>query len=362
MSSEQDPVIVGIGMMTAVGLTARETAAAVRAGAMRFTESKLFDQRAEPFTLAEVPQEGLPPLVQALDETTGLTSREMRLLRLAARPLADCLAGLPKTESHPGLILALPETQTTRRLDGAAFLENLWKQSGGTFDLKRSVAPHSGRAGGVIAIAHAAEAIRTNQARFMVAGAVDTYRDLHILGFLDIEKRVKSSAHLDGFIPGEGAAFLLLTQPVRCVSRGTSTPGSGFAGSPNRRARSPLQQRAISRRWTRCRSNTARAIGHREQADRRGLVVDERRESLGEGMERRIHAQSVCVSDRSRHDPSGRLHWRYRRSVWRHPDRSRGCASGRRTRTTRVPDLRLIRSRRSGRHDRGSSLKRADYD
>jgi 3-oxoacyl-[acyl-carrier-protein] synthase I len=246
MSNAQDPMIVGIGMMTAVGLTARETAAAVRAAAMRFTESKLFDQRAEPFTLAEVPQEGLPPLVDVLDEMTGLTNREMRLLRLAARPLADCLASLPRTEPKPGLILALPETQTTRPLNASAFLENLWKQSGGAFDLKRSAAPHSGRAGGVVAIAHAAEAIRSGQAKFMVAGAVDTYRDPHILGFLDIEKRVKSSAALDGFIPGEGAAFLLLSgrsgasaaglRPLAAVSRAAQTlePGHLYSTEPYR--------------------------------------------------------------------------------------------------------------------------------
>ena len=48
------------------------------------------------------------------------------------------------------------------------------------------------------------------QQQFAIAGGVDTYRDLFVLGSLDLEKRVKSASNLDGFIPGEGAGFLLL--------------------------------------------------------------------------------------------------------------------------------------------------------
>jgi 3-oxoacyl-[acyl-carrier-protein] synthase-1 len=46
----------------------------------------------------------------------------------------------------------------------------------------------------------------------MVAGAIDTYRDSFVLASLDGKQRVKSASNLDGFIPGEGAGFLLLTQ------------------------------------------------------------------------------------------------------------------------------------------------------
>jgi len=52
--------------------------------------------------------------------------------------------------------------------------------------------------------------IREGQAELMLAGGIDTYRDLFILSKLDVEKRVKSGTNLDGFIPGEGAGFLLL--------------------------------------------------------------------------------------------------------------------------------------------------------
>jgi 3-oxoacyl-[acyl-carrier-protein] synthase-1 len=66
----------------------------------------------------------------------------------------------------------------------------------------------------------AAERIRMGRARFMIAGGIDSYRDPYVLGTLDIEKRVKSAVHLDGFIPGEGAGFVLLASPEAAAEAG----------------------------------------------------------------------------------------------------------------------------------------------
>lgn len=204
-------VVVGVGMMTPVGLTTGETAASVRSATMLFAETPIRDHRFEPFTLAEVIEDGLPDLSKEAAETPAVTSREARMLRLATMPLRECLQSLKPGTPPPGLILALPETQTTIPLDGKRFLQLLAQQTGNSFNLKQSAAPHVGRAGGLAAIGQAADTIRQGKAKFMVAGGVDTYRDLYVLGTLDMEKRVKSSAHLDGFIPGEGAGFVLLT-------------------------------------------------------------------------------------------------------------------------------------------------------
>ena len=52
MSGEREDrvVIAGVGMMTAVGLSAEETAASVRTGTARFAESSIVDRRLQPFT------------------------------------------------------------------------------------------------------------------------------------------------------------------------------------------------------------------------------------------------------------------------------------------------------------------------
>ena len=146
------------------------------------------------------------------------------MLRLGTVALRECLKSLPPGEAAPGLALSLPETDTTRPLDEHLFLQRLAQQTAGAFEVKHSAAAHRGRAGGLAAVGQAAEMIRTGRARFMLAGGIDTYRDLYVLGTLDMEQRVKSAANLDGFIPGEGAAFVLLGQadgvavPIAAVS------------------------------------------------------------------------------------------------------------------------------------------------
>ncbi|HET9985779.1 MAG TPA: beta-ketoacyl synthase N-terminal-like domain-containing protein [Longimicrobiales bacterium] len=206
----EDVVIAGVGLTTAVGLSAPETAAAVRAAMMRFEPIAYHDRQFQPFTVAQVPEDGLPPLAPAL-ASLRLTPRVARMLRLATAPLAECVAALPATERKPPLVLALPETETTLPMDGAAFLAALAAQTDGAFEPAGSDASRRGRAGGLAAVGAAVQAVRSGRLRFALAGGVETYRDLHVLGTLDRDRRVKSAANPDGFIPGEGAAFLLVT-------------------------------------------------------------------------------------------------------------------------------------------------------
>jgi len=221
----QDVVVLSVGMISPVGLSAAETAASVRSGTTRFGESTIFDHHFEPFVLAEVLEDGLPNLAEELTRV-GLTTREARMIRLATAAIGECLKSLPPGEPPPGLSLALPETETTQPLDHRVFLERLGQQTGWPFDPKGSDASHRGRAGGLAAIGQASEPIRMGRAKFMLAGGVDTYRDLYVLGTLDMEQRVKSGANLDGFIPGEGAAFLLLADRGAASGAGLAPWGS----------------------------------------------------------------------------------------------------------------------------------------
>src|SRR5436190_1170801 len=129
-------VIVGAGMITAVGLSAAETAASVRSGTARFAESSILDKRFEPFVLAEVPDEGLPELTEEVAKVS-LTAREARMMRLATVALAGCLKSLPEGEPPPGLSLALPETETTRPLEHEEVLKHLLEQAGGRVGASR---------------------------------------------------------------------------------------------------------------------------------------------------------------------------------------------------------------------------------
>jgi 3-oxoacyl-[acyl-carrier-protein] synthase I len=226
-------VIVGAGVVSPVGLSASETAASVRSGVMRFAPVPILDGKFEPFTLSTAPEDGLPALVEALRER-GLTTRESRMVRLAAGALGECLGLLPPLAGAPPLALALPEAATTRPLDGALFAQWLTGQVNCRFDEGLSDCSFRGRAGGILAIDHAATLIRTGHAQLALAGGVDSFRDPYVLARLDTEKRVKSSANLDGFIPGEGAAFLALASDAAARSFGLppmatlSAAGVGF--------------------------------------------------------------------------------------------------------------------------------------
>jgi 3-oxoacyl-[acyl-carrier-protein] synthase I len=209
MSSE--PVfIVGVGITSAVGLTAPETAASVRSGVMRFAESSLLDRAFDPYTTAAVPEDGLPELSAILEQAAQLTAREARLLRLAAPALSECCAGLQRVAPAPPLALALPEHETNIPIDSSAFLARLAQQARAAFHGELSTAEFRGRAGGVAAVGHAALLIRAGRCEYAIAGGVDTLCDPYVLSAFDSEERVKSEAGLDTFIPGEGAAFVLL--------------------------------------------------------------------------------------------------------------------------------------------------------
>jgi 3-oxoacyl-[acyl-carrier-protein] synthase I len=206
----EEVAIVAVGMMTSVGLTSVETAASVRAGVSRFTQIEWRDQRFERFVVSEVIEEGLPELVEDINAEGSLTWREARLLRLAHQPLLEALKPLQRPGRMPKLLLALPDKHTKIPLDENLFLNRLAVQTGHAFERAGSMVVAKGRAGGLLAIGQAAEKIRSGEATVFLAGGADCYVDLYILASLDFEGRVKSSKHLDGFIPGEGAGFVLL--------------------------------------------------------------------------------------------------------------------------------------------------------
>ncbi len=206
----EDVLILGVGMMTSVGLSAPETAASVRAGTMRLGEIPWCDKCFEPFVFAEVVEDGLPGRADELAEIKGLTAREDRMLRLGTMPLLECAEGIDPSRPLPPLVLALPETETAIPLAHEAFLERFALQTEKAFNVSGSTAGPRGRAGGLGAIARAAERVQEGAAPLALAGGIDTFRALYVLKTLEAEGRVKTPDNLDGFTPGEGAAFLLL--------------------------------------------------------------------------------------------------------------------------------------------------------
>lgn len=212
-------VIVSAGVITPIGLSLDETAASARARVARLHEIAWQDRRFQPFIVGTVPDAGLPPLDPAFDDVP-VQYREARMLRMAQAALEQALAVLPTDADPAPLLLGLPELHTTQTIDPARFLDRLGMQSKVRVDWPRSVAVARGRAGGLMALKQAMARLHGGECRFVLVGGVDSLVDLYLLATLDLEGRIRGETVSDGFSPGEGAAFLLLSTQAQAKAQG----------------------------------------------------------------------------------------------------------------------------------------------
>ena len=204
--------VIAMEMVTPIGIDAIQTAASVGAGISAYQASSSYNKRFNPMTMALVPDEALPPLEKELGELElGLTSRQQRMLRLATLPIQYLSESCPLSQPVP-LLLAGPEKFPGRRsIVSDKFLKQLQVQTQQVFDLDNSyVFPH-GRSGGFYVIEAAMLMLEQGICQHVMVGAVDSYLDLQLLGTLDADERILAEGVMDGFAPGEGAAFLILT-------------------------------------------------------------------------------------------------------------------------------------------------------
>src|SRR5690348_7848694 len=102
--AETGAAIMAIGMITAVGIGAKQTAASVRAGIARQADSSIYNKQFQPMKMALVPEDALPPLETTLESVQGLTSRQIRMLRLAGMALQEVTAEVSAPQHVPVLL------------------------------------------------------------------------------------------------------------------------------------------------------------------------------------------------------------------------------------------------------------------
>lgn len=243
--NSQTVAIVRIGMTSAVGLSAQQTAAAVRAGISGYRASSILDVNEERIRMAFVPEADLPELSPKLTGA-GLSARKARLLRLASPSLRECIADERWPEQVP-IFLAVPDAHPgLSLLIGPDFLERLAEQSEMPFDVKKSRVFPNGRAGGLLALREALVRLRSGAADRVIVGGVDSHIDLMLLATLVEEQRIRADGIFDGFTPGEGAAFLLLMrlesanregrEVIACIEGAATAdePGHRYSEEPYR--------------------------------------------------------------------------------------------------------------------------------
>ncbi len=205
MSAAPRAEILAVGVATPLGLDGPSAAAAVRAGLSRFRESTRFWNKAgEPQVLSLVDGEALPELHPSVAAEPG--SRTARMLQLGAYALSQACA--PCREPPP-LLLALPdEREGIADPAGPTFVRDLARQADVTLADRGGRLYRQGGAGVLVALRDAL-ALLSAGAPQVVVGGVDSFLDPALLDALDGEDRLVG-AGMDGFVPGEGAAFLLL--------------------------------------------------------------------------------------------------------------------------------------------------------
>jgi 3-oxoacyl-[acyl-carrier-protein] synthase-1 len=142
------------------------------------------------------------------------------MLRLAAPALMEALKPIGTAAGTVPLFLGLPELHTTIPVTPPDFLGRLAAQSGAGLEMANSRAFVQGRAAGLLALHEACQWLAQGKASFAVAGGVDCNVDLYILGTLDMQQRIRTDVNPDGFAPGEGASFVLLTTTEVARQRG----------------------------------------------------------------------------------------------------------------------------------------------
>ena len=211
-------VIGATHVLCAIGSGTDQVWASARAGIGRIGNSHVMDRHFEPIQMGLVPEDALFPLSAEI-EALPLPSRARRMLRLAA-PSFQAVAN--DVKQPVAVFIGLPELTPSEApwlAHVPAYLQTL---TGVNVDRQRSVVVPRGRAAGIMALEAALNALQADPSATVVVGGVDSFLDLRLLGTLDGEQRILGPRVMDGFIPGEGAAFYVLS--------GAGAPMTGVTG------------------------------------------------------------------------------------------------------------------------------------
>ena len=211
MHSPNEVVVIGIGLVTPLGVGWAQTATAVRAGVSAYREVVWGDAFFPPTVMATLPDEVLPEAPRR-GEAAGdqaATEAEHRLARLAA--LALQTLGENRAGRSMPLVLGLPGARELCGYQPVTVMKMLYKLSGGWVDGANSRTICKGRASGLLAVQEARAWLQSGAAELVLAGGCDTHLNMARVEALDEAGRLNTEQNMDGFVPGEGTGILLLT-------------------------------------------------------------------------------------------------------------------------------------------------------
>lgn len=186
------------GMVTAVGLDAAASCAAMRARLDGFAETRFIGPGGAWLVGGAVP---LPR------NWIG----QKRMVHLAAGAVVDALAAAPEAEADLALVLCLAEQDRPGRpiTDPAAFLRDLAAIVGLPARARTQVIAH-GRPSGFVALDRARRLLAEGAAGHVLILGVDSYLTVPAVAHYIAAERLLGPGNANGFIPGEAAAAVLV--------------------------------------------------------------------------------------------------------------------------------------------------------
>ncbi|CAM2010076.1 hypothetical protein [Acanthopleuribacter pedis] len=208
---DQHLAVTGLGLVTPIGLNTTQCFASFCAGVSRFQETDDFYCLASDEELAE-PQ----PLVWSRLQTMDTEAGTQRIEALAVAAINDLLqhTRLRRRDLEGVVVVPVLPNAGTRHL-----VESLADETGLAFH-PAPLGFYESDAAFSAGLAHVTELIHTHGARACLLVAADSLLASARLAELDRDGRIKSARNLDGFIPGEGAAAVLLESPETAQARG----------------------------------------------------------------------------------------------------------------------------------------------
>jgi 3-oxoacyl-[acyl-carrier-protein] synthase-1 len=221
-ASEPRLAITGLGMVSAVGYSAAECGAAIRAGIARFEELEVLSLFLQEDGLSEDPDNPVTAVggvVPGIDEEY---SCEERCIEMALRAMADAITQAESISNEIALLVAapLPDTAGKHRVNEASIVEKLVSQLKTDPLITKSFG--SGHAATLEALAEARAFIAQGRSRQAIVGAVDSLIDTAFLYQMNRIDRLKHSCSLGGFIPGEASAFCVVEDVADAQARGAT--------------------------------------------------------------------------------------------------------------------------------------------
>ena len=212
LSKNRPAYVAGMGMITSIGFNAAMTAASVKAGISGYQSSDFFNEGAEQITMATVP-ESVFSLFTVEEEDDDLYSIQYdRIIKMAILAIHEALSNIQIKQTIP-LILAVPEDRERDNyvpLD--LLISKLLQQEELPFKVEHIRFVSTGRAGRIQALEIAKQYLYEQGSNYVLVGASDSYVEASRLSAIDNTKRLLAPNRMDGFVAGEGAGFMLLTQ------------------------------------------------------------------------------------------------------------------------------------------------------